>query len=113
MQIICITIIILVHLFTYYHMYNLYHTLLCNWAITICCVDEFVPIKEFEFEFILKFVVCNLNKIICLLDLFVRLKKEEKMWINVYFISFSIAIIKIYIFVYLPLKHFTLETSIV
>ena len=64
-----------------------------------------MPIKdfEFEFEFILKSVVCNLNKIICLLDLFVRLKK---MWINVYFISFSIDIIKIYIFVYLPLKHF-------
>ena len=67
-----------------------------------------MPIKdfEFEFEFILKSVVCNLNKIICLLDLFVRLEKEEKMWINVYFISFSIDILKIYIFVYLPLKHF-------
>ena len=73
-----------------------------------------MPIKEFEFEFefILKSVVCNLNKIICLLDLFVRLEKVEKMWINVCFISFSIDI-KIYIFVYLPLKHFTLETSIV
>jgi hypothetical protein len=65
-----------------------------------------VPIKdfEFEFEFILKSVVCNLNKIICLLDLFVRLEKEEKMWINVCFISFSIDI-KIYIFVYLPQSH--------
>jgi hypothetical protein len=34
MQIICITIIIHVRLFTYYHMYNLYLILLCNWAIT-------------------------------------------------------------------------------